>query len=435
MPHVIYLAIGFPPAAKSSTYRLRATANLMAERGWDVTAVTIHDEAWRLESGLDTSLLADVHPRIDVVKLPLSRPEFNPDISTYSWLRARHPGLYLKMLHQRNKRSFPEPSFGGWRKALEGAVLEIHRRKPADLMLMTVTPYTGLAAGWRLWKEHRVPYAIDYRDGWSVDVINDGEAFTRTSRQGRWETKLVGSAERVWCVNQMIRDFYAARYPDRADRIKVVRNGWDPFTEASVIEHPDRQFTFGYLGTAVFPLDYTKVMLEGWRLARQRDEFISAARLEFRGHFGFAAGGIANSHTRRISGYSVDDVHYDGPVPKGQVASLYDRWDALVFAISGGAYMTSGKIYEYMATGLPIMSVHEAEHGAHEVLEGYPLWVPPPKQLTAEAISDSFIATARMASDADPTVRKQAVDHAARFARRTVMADAVDDLLGSVARE
>lgn len=53
---MVYLAIGFPPAAKSCAYRMRETANQFAAAGWDVTAVTIADEAWEREYGLDHTL-------------------------------------------------------------------------------------------------------------------------------------------------------------------------------------------------------------------------------------------------------------------------------------------------------------------------------------------------------------------------------------------
>ena len=40
-PHAYYLAIGFPPAAKSCAYRMRETANQLYAQGWDVTVITI----------------------------------------------------------------------------------------------------------------------------------------------------------------------------------------------------------------------------------------------------------------------------------------------------------------------------------------------------------------------------------------------------------
>ena len=55
-PHLLYLAWGFPPAAKSCTYRMLATANSFIEAGWDVTVLTLTEEVWRREQGIDPSL-------------------------------------------------------------------------------------------------------------------------------------------------------------------------------------------------------------------------------------------------------------------------------------------------------------------------------------------------------------------------------------------
>src|SRR3954469_25781501 len=72
-PHAYYLAIGFPPAAKSCAYRMRETANQLYAHGWDVTVITICQEAWEREFGIDHTLSADVHPDIRIVELPLMR--------------------------------------------------------------------------------------------------------------------------------------------------------------------------------------------------------------------------------------------------------------------------------------------------------------------------------------------------------------------------
>jgi glycosyltransferase involved in cell wall biosynthesis len=432
MPHLIYLAIGFPPAAKSSTYRLRETANLFAELGWDVTVVTLHEEAWLRESGLDRSLSEGVNPTIEVVELPIGRADLEPDIRTYSWFRARYPDQWLKRQRKRELASFPEPVFGGWREALEEGVAAVHARRPADLTMVSSTPYTGLAAAWKLWQDYRVPYAIDFRDGWSLNVLTGEEAFSRGSPAGRWESRVFEHAESVWTVNKPIRDFYRARYPERADRIQVVRNGYDPMVITPHSHDPAEGLTFGYLGTASFSTHQLRALLDGWRAAREIDPVLAKSRLVFRGHFGISMVRGMHALLKMIIEAEGDGVVYGGPVPKAQVGDVYSEWDATVLLLAGGEYVTSGKVYDYIGTGLPIMSAHASEHAATEVLEDYPLWVPPPARWSSENAVVSFIKTARMVAAATDRQRAQARAHAEKYARRAVMENAVRELAGRV---
>jgi glycosyltransferase involved in cell wall biosynthesis len=430
-PHVIYLAIGFPPAAKSSTYRLRATANELAAQGARVTVVTLRDEQWELESGLDQSLLDGVDPSIRVVKLDLRRFDLDPRVDTYGPVRAHLPRVWSRLQGRLTTLAFPERPFGRWRRGLVRAVEALHATDPADLVLASMAPYTTIAAATALHRRHGVPYALDYRDGWSIDVIGGGAAFGPRSRAGRIERRAVEAARSLWFVNDAIADFYRSRYPHAADRMHVVRNGYDPIgtVPARVATTPLR---FGYLGTASFPLDYTRELLDGWRLARERDPRLRDATIEFRGHFGARASGVANSHTRRIAGASAAGASSGGPVPKAQVAALYGGWDVLVFMMPGGRFTTSGKIYEYMSTGRPILSVHEPDHGAGEVLEGYGPWVRPPAELVAAQLADRIVEAADVALRMTADDRAAALEHAASFERGRILEPAVRALLDDV---
>jgi hypothetical protein len=91
VPHLVYLAWGFPPAAKSCAYRLLAMANSFARHGWRVTVVTLREDAWLREHGLDASLLSLVDKQVKVVRLPLYRADLDTDIRTYSRFRAQRP--------------------------------------------------------------------------------------------------------------------------------------------------------------------------------------------------------------------------------------------------------------------------------------------------------------------------------------------------------
>lgn len=407
-----------------------ATANQFAGQGWDVTVVTIEDEAWELDSGVDHTLSARVDPRVEVVKLPLRRRELETDIRSFSEERALNPAEWIKSLRERNSESFPEPTFGGWRRTLEDAVLRLHRERAADLLLASCVPYVNLAAAWRLWEEARVPYAVDYRDGWSVDVIEGDVAFGPDSEEGRWEERILGSAVSLWVVNDPIAEHYRDRYPQYADRVHVVRNGFDADSAPDRTRRPDPEtgLVFGYLGTANFPRSQLTAVLDAWRLARERDPLMARARFEFRGHIGSGARRGAGRHAELLRDAEADGVSYGGPVAKADVGATYAQWDALVFIITGGHYMTSGKVYEYMATGLPIVSAHVADHDASNVLKGHPLWTGA-RGLDQEAIAEAFIEAAHLAVEATEEQHEAASAHAERYRRELLMAPAVKHLI------
>lgn len=432
-PHLIYLAIGFPPAAKSCAYRMRETANQFCAQGWDVTVVTICQEAWEREYGLDHTLSAGVDPRVTVVELPLVRADLETDIRAFSASRSLYPAQWVADLRKQALRSFPEPVFGGWREQLEEGVLRVHRRRPADLLLTTCAPYVNLAATWRLWEEARVPYAVDFRDGWSVDVIGGGEAFSKDSVSGRWESKLLHEARAIWNVNEPISRFYRERYPELADRMRVVRNGYDAdsIPEQAHRADPEAGLTFGYLGALNLPVPLLRTVLDAWRAARSEDPLLARSRFEVRGHIGAGYARGDNAHMELLKAAAADGVLAGGPVPKAEVADAYGRWDALVLMVTGGRFMTSGKVYEFMASGLPVVSAHEVEHDASTVLSEYPLWTGAPG-LAVEPMAKAFREAARLAVETTDEVRAQGRALAAKYAREAQMEPAVRELAGLI---
>ncbi|GLY21577.1 glycosyltransferase [Micromonospora sp. NBRC 101691] len=429
-PHVIYLAIGFPPAAKSSAYRMRETANQFAARGWDVTVITLADESWEREYGLDRTLSAGVDPRIRIVGLPLARTDLETDIRAFSEARSLRPQQWIDEQRRQELKVFPEPVFGGWRPELEKAVLRVHQEHAADLLMTTCAPYVNLAATWRLWQEHRVPYVVDFRDGWSVDVIGGGAAFAPDSPAGRWEQRVLAEARAVWCVNEPIAQFYRERHPAVADRVRVVRNGYDEDCVPATAHRPDPEagLTFGYLGSINFAPALLDSVLTAWRMARREEPLLARSRFEVRGHIGAGALREANAHMELLRAAAADDVVFGGPVPKAEVAATYGRWDALVLMLVGGRFVTSGKVYEYAASGLPVLSAHEVDHDASTVLAGHPLWTGA-VGLAPRRLAASFTEAARLAVKATDADRAEARANARRYARGAQLAPAVAEAI------
>src|SRR5690606_21265309 len=99
-----------------------------------------------------------------------------------------------------------------------------------------------------------------------------------------------------------------------------------------------------------------------------------------------------------------------------QVATVYAGFDALLLIISRSRYVTSGKVYEYAATGLPIAALHHPETAATSVLHGHPATVAAADVDVAE-FADVIVRTAELAADWGRDDTRRARAWASRFAR------------------
>lgn len=427
-PRLLYLAWGFPPAAKSCTFRMLATANAFVAAGWEVTVLTLTEDLWRREQGIDVSLRELVDPRIDVRRIPLERVDLETNIRLYPQDRAEDPPGWLKRYRAGDRETFPELVFGRWHDQLIEACRELAREQDFDLLLTSATPYTFFAPALDLFRRTGLPYVVDYRDAWAIDIIRDRPGFAADSPEAVFESELLAHATEAWFVNEPIRAGYRQIYPEHADRFHIVRNGSDVAvgTDRIPLRLPDAEagLTFGYLGTVTFDARRMQAILDGWRLARTHSPVLARSVLEFRGHFGTGSARGATVPANMIAAAGGDGVRYEGPVAKAATADVYARWDVLVLALVGGRYVTSGKVFDYISTGLPVLSIHEWDHAAVEILADYPLWTRN-DGVAAEDIAEAFVDAADLALSASVEQHRQARRYAERFERYAQIEPAV----------
>lgn len=429
-PHLLYVAWGYPPCRGSGVYRAWATANMFARAGWRVTVLTAPRETFTMSTGIDASLERTIDTSIEVVRVPFESGAFDNDLREWSAARANAPELWNVLSSWRAQRSFPERNYGGWRRTLESAAQEIHARAGVDLVLGTANPHVDFIPGHELHASHGVPYVMDYRDAWQLDVFTGRRLTPPGSAVAKWERRLIDKALAVWFVNEPIRDWHAALYPDAADRMKVVANGYDiDFREHDRAASP-QGLVFGYVGTisAAVPVDK---LVTGWRLARERSSLLAASRIELWGHLNHT--GIPNEAVaREMESFAENGITYHGSVPKHQIAEVYDRFDALLLVLGTGRYVTSGKVYEYAATGLPIVSIHDPGNAASEVLRGARNWHPAP-DLTPDAIAHTLIDAAEATLTTTSAEREAAREWATQYRRDLQLLPQIESLRTSVA--
>lgn len=431
-PHLLYVAWGFPPSRGGGVYRALATANAFANAGWRVTVLTAEREAFERYTGLDATLEDHVDPSIRIERLPFSWPLLDTDIRRYSWLRAHAPARWRKRHIRQDTADFPEAGYGPWRKVLEQAALRIHQADPVDLVVATANPNVDFTAAWQLHRKHGVPFVMDYRDAWLLDVFEGGMLHEEGSRAAVWERDLIAAAHEVWFVNEPIRAWHQQRYPASASRMHVVSNGFDPELAPPARHHAadaSTGLTFGYLGT-ISPKVPLAELIDGWRIARRDDELVAGGRLRLHGYLGYYAAPRADL-ANLVEDAADVDVSYEGPVAKTEIAAVYESFDVLLLVIGAGRYVTSGKVFEYIATGMPIVSVHDPINAASDVLRGYPMWFPV-RDLEPASVAEALAAAAHAAVNADDELRDRCRAFAASYTRDLQLLPRVQDLSLSV---
>lgn len=423
-PHLLYVAWGFPPCRGSGVYRAWATANAFAAAGWDVTVLTVPREVFTMSTGVDESLERTVDPTIEIIRVPFHAAAYENDLRGWSWLRANAPEVWNVLDAKREQRSFPERTYGSWRPALEAAALEVHQRHPVDLVLGTANPHVDFTPGLFLHEQFSVPYVIDYRDAWQLDVFTGARLTPEGSDVSQWERRLVENAHSVWFVNEPIRRWHAELYPEAADRFRVVANGYDDAPPQSPSSDAPG-LTFGYIGTisAAVPVDR---LLEGWKNARAESHLLADSRIELWGHLNHT-GTPNQAVATQLETFAENDITYLGPVPKRDIGDVYSRFDVLLLILGTGRYVTSGKVFEYAATGLPIVSVHDPVNAASDVLRDAPAWFPA-DDLSAEAIAAALIAAAEAAQKQTPEQREEGREWATQFQRAVQLTPQIEAL-------
>lgn len=396
-PHLLYVAWGFPPSRGAGMYRALATANAFVEAGWKVTVLTATRETFERLTGSDPDSEAVIDPRVVVERVPFDISRGEPDLAKWSRSRVRSPLWWSFSKAWRERIAFPEPGYGSWKRPLIAKTREIHERTPVSLVIGTANPNVDFVPGDYLHRAHGVPYVSDYRDTWHLDMYSGKRIGGTASRSARLERRLLAGALEAWFVNAPIRDWHAREHPKHAAKFHVVANGFDPnFMDAARTRMPDASagLVFGYLGTVYGPMPLRE-SLEGWRLARTRSELLARSSLVVRGRLGHYST-PDHATIALLEEFHDDGVSYGGPVSKTGVADLYRAFDALLLILGKSRYITSGKVFEYAATGLPIASLHDPETASTTVLTGYPNWYPTP-DLQVTSIAHTLIETGEAA--------------------------------------
>ncbi len=336
---LLFVTQYFPPAAGSGVLRGAKFVKYLLREGWEIEVVTIDPSAY---PDRDESMLADVAgARVSTATL------------------ARIPGVHHVVL-----RALPSI-----RRLLSQRI----RRFRPDVVLATA-PDLHWAAVASAARRHRVPLVLDYPDPWTI-LPEDFRLWRPTDLRSRlkWaiapgvERRIIARARAATFATEPILDEYARRVPRLMQIGRVMSNGFDPedFDGVSARPPADR-IVVSHIGSFGGP----RSPLPAARAVRHAVDALGLAP----GSVELALVGAGAEKSRGALESLLGDVQLrlTGWVPHrraiGEMSSASVLWlDAMVYLRSAA----TGKLYEYLAAGRPIMALAHRRSPAAELVSRF----------------------------------------------------------------
>lgn len=246
---------------------------------------------------------------------------------------------------------FPDPEVVWVPFALRTA-RRVIRRYGIDAVVVSAPPFSTYQIGIRLKKEFpQIKLIADCRDDWLGYYVQEFDFYKSEalrSRAAALERKLVESSSLVVCMTRTIGGEMRARYPELPDaRFAHIRNGYDPeaFTAFQSRPHGTSKIVVTYTGT-----------LHKSSSARYYLDGLDALPEELRSRF----------ETRFIGRITEEEAPYlrdrktvirqFGFLPQAEAFRWIEETDYVLVTMLHAGSMP-GKVFEYLATGKPILAV------------------------------------------------------------------------------
>jgi glycosyltransferase involved in cell wall biosynthesis len=356
MKRVLFISYFFPPLANSGTQRPLKFANYLPDYGWEPIVLTVEQPPE--DEAVDPTLLQEVRPGTQVVRAPMfndviakaigraARPIADPArvSSAISWrLRLRHqmPDLYA-----------------WWRPTARKTALRIFQETGFDAIFATGFPWTSLLVARDVSKATGRPFIADFRDPWTgEDLFMPHISKRARQRQRVLERSVLDSASSVVALAELLAlDMKSVCSPHTQDRVVTITNGFDARDlqrPASVPAPPPGTRRIVYTG--VWKDSYGLHDLYRAIATLDRVDPAAIANLEVVAA-GFTPGHAATFGVERY-------VRELGRISHSACIGYMQTADALFLPVPVGKRQkqTPGKLYEYAASGRPILAMAHPE--------------------------------------------------------------------------
>ncbi|PNT91119.1 glycosyltransferase [Clostridium thermosuccinogenes] len=357
MKKVLMIAYSFPPAGGPGVQRTSKFVKYLRDFGWEPVVFTRDTENMPLR---DDSLLKDIPEGIATIRVK------SWDISAHKGIR----GLIGKVISR--KILIPD-SERLWQIFEQKKAAEAVINEKIDMIYTTSLPYSSHLMGLYLKKRFpSIPWVADFRDEWTNNpyILDNPYNPLRMRIERKMERNVLKAADCLITNTPVMLRNFIEKNPDLElkDKFFAISNGYDSddFKHIASEKQKNDKFTITYTGS-FYGRRKPDIFFEALH------QLLSEGKIDRKKVLVKLIGNFKQDHIKQLlDRYMLQEVVAVSPYMKhDECISNMIASDCLLLIEGGGpgaeAFYT-GKVFEYMTTGRPIIAIIPAKGAAAQVI-------------------------------------------------------------------
>ncbi|HSF52219.1 MAG TPA: glycosyltransferase family 4 protein [Algoriphagus sp.] len=367
---VLIITYYWPPSGGSGVQRWLKFAKYLPETGWEPVIFTPENPDFDLK---DETLIKEIPSHLEVIKFPIWEP-----YQLFSKVKRKsksHPGRLMEQkekgllertaIWMRANLLIPDPRIF-WVKPAVKFLEDLVKAGQFQAVITTGPPHSMHLIGRELKRKTGISWIADFRDPWSqwefLDTLPMASMIRK--RHEKLEQSVLKEADAVITISptfQQDLEKLAHR------KVHLLTNGYDP---------------------ADIPADFTPKKKENSKLhlvysgiidaIRNPIPVLEAIKAEFSGSETQVEMTFVGKVSEAVKEFVAGDlwlkarIHFAGYVSHREVFGFYAKADALVLILTDTKNAQGnipGKLFEYLATGVPILALGDPEGDSARILQ------------------------------------------------------------------
>lgn len=361
---LLLFAYFYPPLGGPAVQRPCKTVKYLTELGWQVDVVTIRDIVYH---STDHSLLEECRHH-KVFRTASCDPMYLLHLAK-KILKLDTDSLYFSTASDRKSRLrklFPIDHKIGWVPFAIKAGVSALRTNRYSAVMVTCGPFSSILAAERVARLGKLPLIIDYRDLWTLNNTFDHPGGFRFKLLQSLENRMLNRSDLVLTATDFMKRMLLQRFGQNLEtKILPVFNGWD---EADFKGLQRQRQTEGIIRIAYIGTLYGDRPLKAFYEAVQQTMKTPAKpRFEI-----YLVGNFyPETHQEAEASPLADSIVFIGQQPHRTAIQMMLDADVLLLVIGKAAsnWILTGKLFEYLRTGNPILTLADPGSEAAGILQ------------------------------------------------------------------